>query len=265
MARLVFCQRHRNDGWALTLFTDESRFATSPDHPVMWWVKRGDHIFMEKDKFPFSIMVWAGIVGNRKTQLLVCPQRLDAEGYVQLLEGNGIVDFLRQIGDGAIFQQDGAPCHRAARARRWFERNNVTVLEGWPANSPDLSPIEQIWAITKKLIIDRYGMTTPLANDQLEPAVFEAYDRIEPRTIAILTMSVKYRVQLCLARQGGFVGDALDECCHRERVEFEASTTLQPVSIIPTAMIMTGTAGGEGTDDGEGVILARLPSFRDRQ
>ena len=148
---------------------------------------------------------------------------------------------------------------------RWFERQNVTVLEGWPANSPDLSPIEQIWAITKKLIIDRYGMTTPLANDQLEPAVFEAYDRIEPRTIAILTLSVKYRVQLCLARQGGFVGDALDECCRRARVEFEASTTLQPVSIMPTTMHMTGTSGGEGTDDGEGVILARLPSFRDRQ
>ena len=108
-------------------------------------------------------------------------------------------------------------------------------------------------------------MLTPLARDQLEPAVFEAYDRIEPRTIAILTMSVKYRVQLCLARQGGFVGDALDECCRRARVEFDASTTLQPGSIIPTAMIMTGTASGEATDDGEGVILARLPSFRDRQ
>ena len=40
---------------------------------------------------------------------------------------------------------------------------------------------------------------------------FEAYERIEPQTIAVLTRSVTYRIQLCLSRGGSFVGDTLDE------------------------------------------------------
>ena len=121
-------------------------------------------------------------------------QRLDAQGYVELLERHGIVEFLLGIGNNAIFQQDGAPCHTARSTRLWFESKNVTLLRGWPANSPDLSPIEQIWGIAKRYIIERFGMRTPLANNQLEEAVFEAYERIRPDTVAALTLSVKHRV-----------------------------------------------------------------------
>ena len=34
------------------MFTDESRFSTSPDAPVMWWVKQVHHIYVEAEKFP---------------------------------------------------------------------------------------------------------------------------------------------------------------------------------------------------------------------
>ena len=74
----------------------------------MWWVKMGDHIYMKPDKFLASFMVWGGIVGNTKTALLKCQNRLNAQGYVELLETNGIVEFIRDRGEGAVFQQDGA-------------------------------------------------------------------------------------------------------------------------------------------------------------
>ena len=89
--RMEFCLAHQNHNWAKVLFTDESRFATSPDSPVMWWTKRGDDMFLEEEKSPGSIMVWAGNIGNEKTQLLKCPNRMNAEKYVELLERNGIV------------------------------------------------------------------------------------------------------------------------------------------------------------------------------
>ena len=41
VARLAFCRAHVNDDWAVTMFTDESRFATSPDSPVKQWIKKG--------------------------------------------------------------------------------------------------------------------------------------------------------------------------------------------------------------------------------
>ena len=51
-ARLAFCRAHKNDDWSGTMFTDESRFATSPDCPVKQWIRRGDNIYMVKEKFP---------------------------------------------------------------------------------------------------------------------------------------------------------------------------------------------------------------------
>ncbi len=53
-----------------------------------------------------------------------------------------------------IFQQDLAPAHTAKGIKSWFNGHGVTVLD-WPANSPDLNPIENIWGIVKRKMRDK--------------------------------------------------------------------------------------------------------------
>ena len=65
-ARLVFCRDNLDRDWTTVMFTDESRVSTSPDSPVMWWVKRGEQIYLETEKFPASIMVWGGTLAHEK-------------------------------------------------------------------------------------------------------------------------------------------------------------------------------------------------------
>ena len=55
-----------------------------------------------------------------------------------------VILFLCQHGPGIIFQHDNARPHRARVFHCVFNQNNVNVLP-WPANSPDLSPIEHVW------------------------------------------------------------------------------------------------------------------------
>ncbi len=48
-----------------------------------------------------------------------------------------------------IFKQDLAPDHTAKSTKSWLNEHGVGVLD-WPANSPDLNPVENLWGIVKR-------------------------------------------------------------------------------------------------------------------
>ncbi|KAK8797500.1 hypothetical protein WA158_005846 [Blastocystis sp. Blastoise] len=48
-----------------------------------------------------------------------------------------------------VFQQDGAPCHTSKKALHGFHISKIHRLN-WAPQSPDLNPIEMIWARIKR-------------------------------------------------------------------------------------------------------------------
>ena len=151
-ARLQWAQRHFRWGrlqLARVLFSDESRFNLSHhDGRIRFFKRRGerfaDNCLIKRDRFGGgSVMVWGGILGRRKTNLIVVQGNLNAQGYINQILQPEAVPFLQRHGP-AILMHDNARPLVARICRQFLNRNNVNVLT-WPAMSPDMNPIEHIW------------------------------------------------------------------------------------------------------------------------
>jgi len=73
-----------------------------------------------------------------------------------------------------VLLHDGAPAHVAAGTKQYLRSAGVKVLEKWPSSSPDLNPIEHLWAWLKQ----RVYKLKPKTLAELEKAVDEVWEQV---------------------------------------------------------------------------------------
>ena len=98
-----------------------------------------------------------------------------------------------------ILQHDNAPTHRAGVVTEYLENNHVTVLE-WPAISPDMNCIENLWAFLSRELHKR---PVPQNADELFGILTEEWDRIPDTVVLAHTSSMRRRVDRLWRVQGG--------------------------------------------------------------
>ncbi len=186
--------------WKTVLWSDESKFE-------VLFGKLGRHVIRTKEdkdnpscyqrsvQKPASLMVWGCMSACGMGSLHIWKGTINAERYIQVLEQHMLPSRRRLFqGRPCIFQHDNARPH-ASITTSWLCRR-IRVLK-WPACSPDLSPIENIWRIIKRKMRQR-----PKTVEQLEACIRQEWDNIPIPKLEQLVSSVPRRLQTVIKRRG---------------------------------------------------------------
>lgn len=146
-----------------------------------------------------GLMVWAGFCGPDKLELTFVEGRMNSESYQNIL-GNHLVPFYEEhVNDRLVFMHDGAPPHRSANTSEWLNQRNIATLN-WPACSPDLNPIENVWGIMVRRIYAGKNVNENL--EQLRAAILDSWASIEPAVLNNLILSMNKRIFQVINRNG---------------------------------------------------------------
>lgn len=134
--------------WNFIVWSDETRFRLfNNDGRTRVWREKGERfkkglVSQAVQCGGGSIHVWGAFWKGGRSELQILDGNVNSEFYcrtiLKFLESNN------NLPDKWIFQQDNAPAHKSCKVKRFFENHEIKVLP-WPARSPDLNPIENVW------------------------------------------------------------------------------------------------------------------------
>lgn len=176
------------EDWKSVVFTDEKTFQSHPNGRIM--VKRTRGIAFEQrhlDIVPrkkFAINVWGCMIGSNYTfRVYNMDKGFTSVLYRYHLRRVIFPKLTRKYGNNSfIFQQDNAPIDTSRLMQEFFDEMEIYPMF-WPAASPDLSPVENLWAILQKRVNKRLRFQSVNNSSEFFQVVKEEAKSIEPEIV----------------------------------------------------------------------------------
>lgn len=205
-AREKFAKEHIkwDEKWFDVIWSDEKKFnLDGPDGWSYYWhdIRKEERIFARRVQGGGSVMIWGAFCGSRKLEIVVIDNKMNADKYINLL-GQGLKTFYDFSDRPLIFQQDNAPCHSANKTQEWLEMNGITTMD-WPARSPDLNPIENLWGILARKVYANGKQFSSV--EELKEAIRKSWNEIDPSELENLVNSMHDRMLEAYGNKGATI------------------------------------------------------------
>jgi transposase len=196
--------------WFRVIFSDETKINRLGSDGRVWvWKKTGAALTEQhvKGTVKFgggNLMIWGCMTAHGVGLMCRIDGKMDAALYKEILEDEflGTVEYYGMEKDKIIFQQDNDPKHTSKTAREWFKNHGVELLD-WPAQSPDLNPIEHLWSHLKRRL-STYA-TEPKGMHELWERVEAEWEKIPKEVCIDLIRSMPRRVAALLKAKGWYI------------------------------------------------------------
>ena len=211
-ARMEFAERHLEwtiEDWKKVWWSDETKINHLGSDGRQWvWKKDGeglsDRLVEGTKKFGGgSLMMWGCMTWEGVGYACKIDGKMDGDLYVKILDEDlqESIKFYDKTKDDIIFQQDNDPKHTCKKAKQWFQDHEYQVMD-WPAQSPDINPIEHLWHHLKRRLAE-YEIP-PKGILELWDRVEEEWNKIPSKVCQNLIESMPRHVEAVIKAKGGY-------------------------------------------------------------
>lgn len=205
-ARIAFAEgytRWTEDDWARVLFSDETHFYLGHEDREYVQCPPGaaldpKYTRKENERLEGKVSLWGCICAAGLGHAELYTETLNAHRYQTILGLNLVPSAHLFWPRGQWwYQQDNWTVHTAGTSRDWFHNHGVDVID-WPAWSPDLNPIEEVWNDLKRRVYGR----RPRSMEELERYITEEWAATDLNFIARICRNMPHRLR-CVIENGG--------------------------------------------------------------
>jgi hypothetical protein len=206
--RVAFAKQYKAANWLRTLMTDETEVSLvqkpNSKNDIIWAPKGADVTPVDVEQYPHTLRFWAGASAKGHTKLHFFTGNLDANEYQHILT-DALPEFTKIFGSRSwAFQHDGAPAHSAKSTNDWLRANVPEFIcsgpaGDWPAKSPDLNWIENIWGVLGQKCSEG---EVPRSVGALKRRVIKAWESIPAKTFENCAKSMPKRLADVVRNKG---------------------------------------------------------------
>lgn len=189
--------------WSQVVFSDEKRFSIDGPDNWMSYVHRKDKDCRYKHQMRGgSKMYWGMIFSDGSLYLNKIDGNMKSKDYVNMLSTFAVPIIKSKLNENFILQHDNCSVHKSKETDLYIKSQNINVLP-WPACSPDLNIIENVWKMIEDTTYDGHQ---PNNFAELHLRIIEAVELInKDKKEAIINLYASIKTRLCevLKNQGG--------------------------------------------------------------
>lgn len=193
----------RTEDWDKVIWCDEKTFRLGV-YGREWVTRTCGTAFSQRnlainDRYAGKVQVSIGITPTGIASIHLFRENMNSAKYRDILRDHHLPGARRTFGIRCqwFFAHDNDRKHTSRLVRDYLRTARVRVL-AWPAKSPDLNPVENVWSLLTQKVHDE----SPNTVDELEAAILRASQSIDVNVFRHLVDSIPTRLQAVIDADG---------------------------------------------------------------